>query len=723
MPKKASSIEVQLLGSFRVTVDGRAVAERQFTRRKPKQLIKLLALQPNHQLHREQAMELLWPDSDPESAANNLNKAIHLARHALEPELNSAADSHFILTRDQQIVFGAPGRLYIDAEEFERQAVAALKSADGAACETAIGLYRGELLTEDTYEDWAATRREQFRELYQRLLSRLSKIYEAQGDHQQSIDPLRRLIAADPANEQAHRELMRLYALIGNRHQALRQFHQCAEALRRELDAEPEPATVALHRQIESRQFRARAALDTPGHIESIAILPLQNTGGDPEMEYLSDGLTENIINNLSQLPALRVMAWSTVSRFKGRETLPAEIGRTLGVRVLLTGRMLQVGERLIVRAELIDTSDGAHLWGDAYDLKVAEIFAMQEDIAREISAKLRFKLTGEEKKRLTKRHTENTHAYHAYLKGRYYWNKRDTAWLQKGVEHFRQAIDLDPGYALAYAGLSDSYTLLVVREAISSEEGFAKAKAAAARALEIDERLAEAHASLGHAMLHNWEWTRAEKELKRALELNSGYASAHHWYSEHLTAMGRCAESIAELTLAVDLDPLSLVINADLGRAFYYARQYDKVIQQEARTLEMDPNFWLSHINLGRSYTQKSLHSEAIAELRTAQSLSLGNTEVSAFLGFAYTAAGNNDQALRILDELIAQSNQGYVPPYHLAILFAGLGSKDQAFEWLEQAYEKRAVDLFTLKVEPMFDNLRSDPRFPDLLRRVGLE
>jgi len=608
------SLEIYLLGPFRVVVDGRVVEERQWSRRKPALLIKLLALQPHNQLHREQTIELLWPDLDPESAANNLHKAIHMARHALEPELQSAAASHFVLTRGQQIVLNAPGRLYIDLEEFERQADAALKLDDLAACKKAINSYRGDLLNEDLYEDWTVTRREQLRELYHRLLSKLSKFYESKGDHQQSIEALRKLVAADTANEEAHRELMRLYALTGNRRQALRQYQLCVEALRKELDAGPDRATVELNRQIESGQLSTRTLHESSKTIESIAILPLLNSSGDPEMEYLSDGLAENIINNLSQLPALRVMAWGTVARFKGREITAAEIGRILGVRVVLTGRVLQIGERLIVRAELVDAADGAQLWGDAYDRKLADIFTIQEDIAREISENLRFKLTGEEKQRLAKRHTENTLAYHAYLKGRYYWNKRDTVWLRKGVEHFRQAFDLDPSYALAYAGLSDSYTLLVVREAIPPEEGFPKAKAAAARALEIDEGLAEAHASLGHAMLHNWEWMNAEIELKRAIEINSGYSSAHHWYSEHLTAMGRCDESIAELKVAAALDPLSLIINADLGRAYYYARQYDQGIKQEAQTLEMDPKFWLSHINLGRSFTQKECSRKRLA-------------------------------------------------------------------------------------------------------------
>ncbi|HEX6183607.1 MAG TPA: BTAD domain-containing putative transcriptional regulator [Pyrinomonadaceae bacterium] len=725
-----SLLEIHLLGPFRIAVDGRAVEERRFTRRKPKLLVKLLALQPHHQLHREQAMELLWPDTAPEVAGNNLHKTIHMARRALEPALGSAAGSHFIITQSHQVLLRAPGKLWVDVDEFEQLAARAVKAADVEAYEAALDLYAGDLLLEDLYDDWAAPRREQLHALRLDLLAGLAQLHESRGSYQQGIGRLKEFLESDPTAEEIHRRLMRLYALTGSRHQAARQYQHCAETLRRELGAEPDAATAELYRQIESGRIQpptpaAVGAVRTKRDrtaIESIAVLPLANLSTDSNMEYLSDGITENIINRLSPLPALRVMAWGTVARYKGREAAPGEVGRDLGVRAVMMGRVLALGEKLVVKIELIDTADGSQLWGEQYDRRPADIFEVQEEIAREISEKLRLRLTGEEKRRLAERHTENIDAYHAYLKGRHYWNKRDVEWLKRGVEHFRQAIDLDPSYAAAYAGLSDSYTLLVVREALPPEEGFAKAKAAAAMALKIDEAFAEAHASLGHALLHNWEWEEAEKELRRAIGLNPGYPSAHHWYSEHLTAMGRCDESIAELKLAGGLDPLSLVISADLGRAFYYAREYDQALRQEAGTLEMDSNFWLSHINLGRSYTQKGMHAEAVKELRKARELSAGNTEVLSFLGFAYAAAGERGAAVETLRELNRLAERGYVPPYHLAVVHTGLGEKEQAFRWLERAFEKHAVDLFTLKVEPMFDALRDDPRFTDLLRRVGL-
>lgn len=723
-----SSLEIHLRGPFRVVVAGRAVEGRHWSRRKPALLVKLLALQPHHQLHREQVMEFLWPNLAREAAANSLHKSIHAARHTLEPALESGSDSHFILTHGQQVQLRAPEKLWIDVDAFESGAAKALKSSDTEAYEQALKLYEGDLLIEDPYEDWTTTRREHLRALRQDLLIKLSRLYEVEGHHQQSIERLKQIVALDPSNEDAHRQLMRLYALTGNRQQALHQYQQCCEDLRRELEAKPDQSTVKLHEQIISAGIQPLTTDKTesiPAQnqvISSIAILPLANADADLNVEYLSDGITEGIINSLSQLPALRIMAWSTVSRYKARQIDAQEVGRELNVGAVLTGRVLQLSDRLVVKTELVDARDGSHLWGGQYNVKLEDTLAIAGEISSDISEKLRLKLTGEDRRRLAKRFTENPDAYHAYLKGRYYWNKRATAQLKKGVEHFRQAIDLDPSYASAYAGVSDSYTLLVVREAISPEEGFAKAKAAAVMALKIDHDLSEAHASLGHAMLHNWEWEAAEKELKRAIALNPGYPSAHHWYSEHLTAMGRFDESLKELKLAGELDPLSLVINADLGRAFYFARQYDQTIKQENKTLEMDANFWLSHINLGRSYTQKKMYADAISELQTASELSPGNTEVLSFLGFAYAAEGNTDEARQTLCNLEEQAQQSYVPPYHLAIVHAGLKQKDQAFECLERAYERHAVDLFTLNVEPMFDHLRSDRRFTDLVRRVGL-
>jgi TolB-like protein/Tfp pilus assembly protein PilF len=480
-------------------------------------------------------------------------------------------------------------------------------------------------------------------------------------------------------------------------------------------------ATMIVRRRTKSRLV-VEEDVGESGAIRSIAVLPFKALAGSDVDEYLGLGLADALITRLSKIRRIRVRPTSAIARYAGSTTGPVEIGRELGVDLVLEGNFRCFDDRIRVTVQLVNVDEDAALWAEKFDERFTDIFTVEDSISERVARALVRELTAEERLLLRKRYTDNTEAYQLYLKGRYYWNKRSPEWLKRGIDCFRQAIDLDPGYASAYAGLSDSYTLLVVREALSPEEGLAKAKAAAARALSIDEEFAEAHASLGHAKLHDWEWEGAEKELERSIELNPGYPSAHHWYSEHLTAIGRCDESITELKLAGELDPLSLVISADLGRAFYYARQYDQVIKQEARTLEMDSNFWLSHINLGRCFTKKGMHAEAIGELQRARELSPGNTETLSFLGFAYAAAGKRDEAQEMLRELDDQSKRSHVPPYHFAVVHAGLGENDKSFEWLERAFEKHSVDLFTLKVEPMFDTLRSDSRYQNLLRRVGL-
>jgi len=464
------------------------------------------------------------------------------------------------------------------------------------------------------------------------------------------------------------------------------------------------------------------AKIKATGEARSIAVLPFKSLGADDEDERLGLGIADALITRLSNIRRIRVRPTSAVFRYLGSRNAAEIAGMELNVQAVLDGSIQRSNDRIRITVQLVSVRDGAALWAAKFDERLTDIFTVEDSISEQVVAALTSRLTGEERRLLRKRYTDSADAYQAYVRGRYFWNKRSIESLNLGVECFKQAIALDPAYASAYCGLSDSYTLLVVREALSPQEGFAKAKAAAATALNIDEAFAEAHASLGHAMLHDWEWASAETELRRAIDLNPGYASAHHWYSEHLTAMGRCDESIAELTLASELDPLSVIISADLGRAFYYAREYDQVLRQEARTLEMDSSFWLSHINLGRAYTKKGMHDEAIMKLKKACDLSSHNTEALSFLAFSYAAAGRRADAFETLRHLDERLKKSYVPPYHFAIVHAGLGNFDQACEWLEQCYNRHAVDLFTLNVEPMLDSLREDRRYQDLLRRVGL-
>src|SRR5713226_8632193 len=392
----------------------------------------------------------------------------------------------------------------------------------------------------------------------------------------------------------------------------------------------------------------------SPKTIESIAVLPFENASADPNAEYLSDGITESLISSLSHLPKLRVMARSTVFRYKGQVLDAQKVGRDLNARTVLTGRVVQRGDALIIGTELVDVENGWRLWGEQYNRKLADIFAIQEEIANEISEKLRLSLTGEEKKRLTKRHTQNAAAYQDYLKGRYYWNKRTAKAVKKGTEYFEQAIEKDPSYPLAYAGLADSYDILGFYGFSAPRDAFPKAKAAALKALEIDPALSEAHASLAYAnFYYDWDWLGAEREYKRSIELNPSYATAHHFYANYLMAMRRHQEALTELEKAQELDPLLLITNAAIAWAFYFARQYDQAIEQCRKTLEMDRDFIVAHAWLGQTYLQKGLFHEAIREFQKAIELSEGSPFYVAMLGHAYAVAGDVSEAQRLLDQL----------------------------------------------------------------------
>jgi eukaryotic-like serine/threonine-protein kinase len=460
--------------------------------------------------------------------------------------------------------------------------------------------------------------------------------------------------------------------------------------------------------------------------IESIAVLPFDNQNHDPDTEYLSDGLTESIINSLTQLPSLRVIARSSVFRYKGRDADPMAAGHELGVRAVLTGRILQRGDNLSVSAELVDIRDNKQLWGEQYERKVSGLLAMQREIAKEISNNLRLTLSGADESRVTKRYTENPEAYRLYLKGRFYWNKRTEEGVTKGIEYFTQSIERDARYALAYTGLADCYSSLGFSfdvGSLSPGEAIPKAKAAAMKALELDDTLAEAHTSLAFIRLnYDWDWSGAEREFKRAIELNPNYDNAHHWYSHYLMAMGRTEESLTESNRAMELDQLGLIINVHLGWHYLFAHQYELAAEQFKKTLELDPNFGLAYWYLGQAYVQKGVYHEAETELRRAKDLLKENVIVIAELGRAYAVSGNRAEANRVLDELKELSKRSYVSGYHIALIHAALGEKDRAFEWLEAAYKERSDLLSYLKVDPRVDNLRSDPRFGDFLRRIGL-
>ena len=468
-----------------------------------------------------------------------------------------------------------------------------------------------------------------------------------------------------------------------------------------------------------TRKTRTRKAID------SLAVLPFVNDRDDAETEYLSDGITECIINSLSKLPKLRVVPRSTVFRYKGQETDPQEIGRELGVRAVFSGRVVQIGESLIVKAELVDIANEAQIWGEQYRREMTDIFTLLEEISEDISQNLKLKLSGEEKKRLAKRYTENTEAYQFYLKGRYFvTTKRTEEWIKKGIEYFQKAIDLDPNYALAYSGIAEAYGFLASSTGgWSPRKAYPKAKAAAGKALELDETLGEAHCSLGFSyLLYDWNFAEAEYQFKRAIELSPNYPNSHDGYGFYLKAVGQHAEAIEKCQLVQKLDPLSPFAHVSLGYGYYFARDYEKAIDECNKALEMDKNSTFAYRNLGLAYLQQGKLAKAIEALSNAVKFSCGGLAFESYLGFAYAVAGKRAEALEVLTSLEDMDKERYVPAYNFAIIYAGLGDFDKAFEWFEQARKERSGFLPFLKVEPIVDSLRGDSRFENLLKRIGL-
>jgi len=457
--------------------------------------------------------------------------------------------------------------------------------------------------------------------------------------------------------------------------------------------------------------------------IDSLAVLPFENATRDPEHEYLSDGIASSLINTLATVPKLRVIAQSTVFRYKGRPIDPQAVGRELNVRSVLTGRIMQSGGSLRIGTELVDVPTGSQLWGAQYDRKPGDIFAIQDEISNEISEKLRLKLTRAEKKRLTKRQTDDAEAYRLYLKGRHHWNRWTEDGFYKAIEYFQQAVEKDPAYALAYTGIADSYVLLGWNSYLPPKDAFPKARVAAMAALRLDPELGEAHSPQAAVLwLYDWQWPEAQMEFKRSLALNPAHPTASHWYAECLMTMGRHSEAIARMKSSQDLDPLSLIISVAIGWAFYMAGQYEAAIEQLHRTVEMDPNYPVTYWILGLTLRKIGRHELAIAEGEKGVKLSGGSALMRAALAQTLATADRRKDALQILDDLTTLSKEKYVSPYFFAGIHVGLGEDDRAIEYLEKSYEEHSHWLIYLHIDPSMDRMRSNPRFQDLLRRIGL-
>jgi TolB-like protein/DNA-binding winged helix-turn-helix (wHTH) protein/Tfp pilus assembly protein PilF len=468
---------------------------------------------------------------------------------------------------------------------------------------------------------------------------------------------------------------------------------------------------------------RLRSRAPAPTGIRSLAVLPLENLSGDDSQNYFADGMTDELITDLAQISALRVISRTSVMVYKGaRKPLP-QIARELNVDAVIEGTVLRSGDQVRITAQLIEASTDKHLWSQSYEGELRDTLALQNRVASAIADQIRISLTPREQAALKNVKAVNPEAYESYLKGRYFWNKRTADGLKVALAYFTQAIEEDPKYAQAYSGLADTYALLGDWQyaVMTPKEALPKAKAAALKALELDSALGEAHTSLAVCLDgFDWDFDTAEKEFQRAIELNPGYATAHHWYAWHLSHIGRNKEAIAEMRKAEDLDPLSLIIKTELAELLVLAHSYDESIRQSRKTIEMDPNFALAHNQLGQAYFQKQMYEPAIAELEKSVQLSGGSPACIANLARAYAASGRRSEAEMLLSDLKKRSSPSASLASQIAIVYAALGDRDQAMNWLEKGYEERFNPGVLLR--PGLDPLRSDPRFQNLLHRVGL-
>jgi TolB-like protein/DNA-binding winged helix-turn-helix (wHTH) protein/Flp pilus assembly protein TadD len=457
--------------------------------------------------------------------------------------------------------------------------------------------------------------------------------------------------------------------------------------------------------------------------IRSLAVLPLESLSSDVSQDYFADGMTDELISNLGQISALRVISRTSVMAYKHASKPLPQIARELNVDAVIEGTVLRSGEQVRITAQLIEARSDKHLWSQSYQGELRDTLALQGEVARAIADQIRIHLNPQEQAALKAAKVVNPEAYESYLKGRYFWNKRTAGGLKVALAYFNQAIEEDPKYARAYSGLADTYALLGDWQyaVMTSKEALPKAKAAAVRALELDSALGEAHNSLAFCLDgFDWNFESAGEEFRRAIELNPGYATAYHWYAWHLSLLGRYEEAIAEMRKAKNLDPLSLIISADLAELLVIAHQYDEAIVESRKTLEMDPNFALAHSQLGQAYLQKQMHDEAIAEMEKAAQLSGGSPTIIASLARAYVASGRRIEAERLLKELKKRSNPTYSHASEIAVVYAALGDRDQAMNWLEKGYDERFNPGVLLR--PGFDALRADARFENLVRRIGL-
>lgn len=468
--------------------------------------------------------------------------------------------------------------------------------------------------------------------------------------------------------------------------------------------------------------YRYLSSGSASASIDSIAVLPFQNVSGDPNLEYLSDGIAESLINSLTQLQQLKVIARNTAFRYKGKDVDAEQIGKDLGVHAILAGRVRQSGDRLNIQVDLVDAVTGAQLWGEEFERPVTDALSIKQAIAREVTEKLRLRLSGEQQRQMVRRETNNAEAYQFYLRGRYYWNRRSADGLKKAIVEFQQAVDRDPSYALGYSGLADCYIVLEEYAGTPATETLPKAQAAVERALQIDDSLVEARTSSAYLLHNQWRWAESDEEFRKAIALNPNYPTMHHWYSITFRPKRQFDEALREMKRAQELDPLSASIGNNVAMMYLLHNDTESAVAEFKKAIDLDPNFAPAHANLGHAYIKQKRYDEAMAEFQRSVDLSNRAGLLLSSLGYGHAVTGKRDEALQIAKELEDKYAKGESIGQYPARVYAGLGDKDQAFEWLEKDFRQRSGLLSMIPWWFTFDDLRSDPRYVDLIRRMNL-
>lgn len=761
---------LRLLGGPSLCGDGSTLTG-PATQRHRLAILALLASSRSRPQSRDKLVAWLWPERDVEHARNLLNQGVHALRRAI-------GEAGIISVHDELRL--DPAAVACDVVAFE-DAIAAGELERAIGLYTGPFLDGFHLPGAPDFEHWADGERDRLRRSYARSLESLAEAAEERREWSSAVERWRGLVSEEPYNGRVTLRLMRALDSAGDRAGALRQARLHSLLLLQEFDAEPDSDVVGLADRLRTEPVNGRVttdhfastayvapaldeppsasrskwkpssarwlrpiltaavcfglasvallaarrtthgALGEPPRPTSIAVLPFVNMSPDGANEYFSDGMTEEIMTALSKIEGLRVAARTSAFAFKGKSESVSEIGHELRVETVLEGSVRRMGGRLKVSAQLINVEDGYHLWAEAYDRDLRDVFAVQEEIAQAIVGALRVKLSGEATS-IVVRPTADLTAYDLYLKGRHAVNQRSGGSLVQAVDYFEQAIARDPHFAQAYAGLADAYVLLPGYSVTKSSETWPKGRAAAERALALDSTLAEAHATLAYGkFLFDWDWRAAEQGFRRAIALNPAYATAHHWYGDYLGGRGNLEGYLRELRRAQALDPLSRQIGTEVGRALYALRRNDEAVAQLQQVLRADPEFGGAHVNLGRVYIQQARVTEAIGEFQEAVKLRGRYALDVAELAYAYAVAGQRSEARRLLVELEGRSRREYVPPVVFAIVYMGLGQDGRAFDWLDRAVAEHDECLAESMFYPRFDPLRSHPRYAPLLQALG--